>query len=146
MANKDWQQLETLFHAVLPLDAGERRAFLKQACAGNEWLQLEVESLISAFDGSNGFIDQPAFGLGIEVMEAASDNSMSGQTVGAYKVLKRLGKGGMGEVYLAEDTRLGRNVALKFLSAEFVGDNWAKRQLVKEAQSVAFTVTSSRKT
>ncbi len=137
MANKDWQQLETLFHAALPLDAGERRAFLKQACAGNEWLQLEVESLISAFDGSNGFIDQPAFGLGIEVMEAASDNSMSGQTVGAYKVLKRLGKGGMGEVYLAEDTRLGRNVALKFLSAEFVGDNWAKRQLVKEAQSVA---------
>src|SRR6266481_642577 len=137
MANKDWQQLETLFHAVLPLDAGERRAFLKQACAGNEWLQLEVESLISAFDGSNGFIDQPAFGLGIEVMEAASDNSMSGQTVGAYKVLKRLGKGGMGEVYLAEDTRLGRNVALKFLSSEFIGDNWAKRQLIKEAQSVA---------
>jgi serine/threonine protein kinase/tetratricopeptide (TPR) repeat protein len=137
MANKDWQQIETLFHAALPLDAGERPAFLAQACAGNEWLQLEVESLIRAFEGSNGFIDQPAFGLGIEVMQAGSSSSMSGQTVGGYKVLKRLGKGGMGEVYLAEDTRLGRNVALKFLSSEFVGDNWAKRQLVKEAQSVA---------
>jgi eukaryotic-like serine/threonine-protein kinase len=137
MANKDWQQIETLFHAALPLDAGERSVYLTRACVGNAWLQLEVESLIAAFEGSNGFIDQPVFELGIEVMEASDSHSMSGQVVGAYKVLRRLGKGGMGEVYLAEDARLGRNVALKFLSADFVGDNWAKRQLVKEAQSVA---------
>ena len=82
-------------------------------------------------------MEQPAFKIGLEVLHSNGANPMVGQTVGPYKVIRALGKGGMGEVYLAEDSRLGRKVALKFLSAEFVGDNWAKRQLIKEAQSVA---------
>jgi serine/threonine protein kinase/Tfp pilus assembly protein PilF len=131
------QQVEEIFHSALELAGAERAAYLAEACAGDESLSGEVESLIAALESGNGFMEQPAFELGIRVLGGNSAESMTGKEVGGYKILNPLGKGGMGEVYLAEDTRLGRKVALKFLSSEFVGDNWAKRQLIKEAQAVA---------
>jgi serine/threonine protein kinase/Flp pilus assembly protein TadD len=137
MPNKNLSQVETVFHAVLELPAGERAAYLAQECTGDESLYAEVSSLISALDSQDGFMEQPALNLGLNVLSRSSEHSMIGKSVGPYKVILRLGKGGMGEVYLADDTRLGRKVALKFLSQEFIGDNWAKRQLVKEAQAVA---------
>src|ERR1700694_3111185 len=137
MPNKHWEQIEAFFHAVLALDAGERSAYLLEKCAGDESLRREVESLIDAFESSNGLMEQPVFGLGMRLLQGKRMESMIDRVVGAHKILSHLGSGGMGEVYLAEDTRLSRKVALKFLSPEFVGDNWAKRQLKKEAQSVA---------
>jgi len=137
MPDRNLSQVESVFHAVLDLPAAERAAYLAQACSGDESLHAEVSSLISALDSSDGFMEQPALNLGLNVLAQSAEQSMNGKSVGAYRVLSRLGKGGMGEVYLAEDTRLGRKVALKFLSQEFVGDNWAKRQLVKEAQAAA---------
>jgi serine/threonine-protein kinase len=137
MKPKDWDQIEGLFHAALAMKAGQRARYLRQACAENESLQKEVESLISALESSNGLMEQSAFELGMKVLLGNQADSMVGKVVGAYEIQKLLGKGGMGEVYLAEDTRLGRKVALKFLSPEFVGDHWAKRQLIKEAQAVA---------
>src|SRR5467141_979003 len=137
MQTKDWQQIEDLFHATMALDASERSLYLRQNCSGDESLQREVESLIEAYQGSNGLMEQAAFGLGMKVLQSNRTESMIGRVVGAYKIVRHLGSGGMGEVYLAEDTQLSRKVALKFLSPEFVGDNWAKRQLKKEAQSVA---------
>lgn len=137
MKTKDWEQIEDLFHAAMALAAGERSDYLLQACSGNISLQKEVESLIRALESSNGLMEQPAFELGMKVLHDNQADSLVGTAVGVYKILKLLGRGGMGEVYLAKDTRLGRKVALKFLSPEFVGDNWAKRQLIKEAQAVA---------
>ena len=137
MQNNNREQVEAVFHAALELPVDQRHAFLVQACAGDETLFAEVSSLVSACDNSNGFMDQPVLNLGFQVLSQTPGESLAGKTVGAYNVLLRLGEGGMGEVYLAEDTRLGRKVALKFLSQDLIGDNWARRQLIKEAQAVA---------
>jgi eukaryotic-like serine/threonine-protein kinase len=137
MPHKDLDRIESVFHAVLDVPVDDREAFLKLACDGDQSLYTEVSSLISALDSREGFIEDPALNLGLQILSHSAEKTMSGKLMGSYKVISRLGKGGMGEVYLAEDTKLGRKVALKFLSQEFIGDNWAKRQLIKEAQAVA---------
>jgi eukaryotic-like serine/threonine-protein kinase len=137
MKYNDPEEVETLFHAALDLAAADRSVYLSSACLGDKELCAEVEALIAAYENGNGFIDQPAFDLGMKLMSSNLSASLVSQEIGEYKILRRLGKGGMGEVYLAQDTRLERQVALKFLSPEFVGDNWARRQLFKEAQAVA---------
>ncbi len=137
MKNKDWGKIETIFHKAVSLDAGKRSEYLSRACAGNDWLRGEVESLITALDNEPKFMEEPAFNSGLKVIHRNSEASLTGQIIGVYRVKQKLGEGGMGAVYLAEDTRLQRPVALKFLSNALIGDNWAKRQLVKEAQAVA---------
>jgi eukaryotic-like serine/threonine-protein kinase len=137
MASRNLTQVEAVFQAALDLPADERAAFVAQACAGNESLYAEVYSLVSAADSNDSFIEKPILDLGFEVLSKSDDDALIGKLIGSYKILSRLGKGGMGQVYLAEDTRLERKVALKFLSPELVNDNWAKRQLIKEAQAVA---------
>ena len=137
MGHNDLTQVESLFHAALELPAGERRAYVRQACNGDDALFTEVSSLLASVESSNGFMEHPAVTAGWHVLLSTSKDSLLGKSLGVYKIISPLGQGGMGDVYLAEDTRLNRKVALKFLSMEFVGDNWAKRQLLKEAQSVA---------
>ncbi|HET8781087.1 MAG TPA: protein kinase [Pyrinomonadaceae bacterium] len=138
MSNKNLSQVEDLFHAALDVPVEEREAYLARVCAGDAALYAEVCSLISELDTNPGFMDQPAIDLGMKVLsQATTEESMVGKEIGPYKILSKLGKGGMGEVYLAEDSKLGRKVALKFLPQDLVNDSWAKRQLEKEAQAAA---------
>ena len=137
MSNKNLSQVEDVFHAALDVPVEERDAYLARVCDGDESLYAEVRSLISELNTNPGFMDQPALDLGLKVLSQGSEESMVGKDLGPYKVLSRLGKGGMGEVYLAEDSKLGRKVALKFLPQDLVNDSWAKRQLEKEAQAAA---------
>ena len=126
-----------MFHRALTVSAEERSGYLDQACEEDDDLRREVDSLIAAYESSSGLLDETAVTLAMRVLGSADVNSMVGQDIGPYKILSALGQGGMGAVYLAENRRVNKKVALKFLSSDFIADNWGKRQLIKEAQNVA---------
>jgi tRNA A-37 threonylcarbamoyl transferase component Bud32/tetratricopeptide (TPR) repeat protein len=131
------QQIEEMFHRAMEVRPEERAGYLDSACSDDNDLREEVDSLISAYESNSGMFDEAAVTLAMRVLGSTSADSMKGKEVGPYKILSLLGQGGMGAVYLAENRRVNKKVALKFLSAEFFEDNWGKRQLIKEAQAVA---------
>jgi serine/threonine protein kinase/tetratricopeptide (TPR) repeat protein len=133
----DLRKIEEIFHVAMNVEPDDRADYLDSACEHDEDLRLEVESLVVAYESGSHLLDENAVTLAMRLMGSKSADSMVGQEVGSYRILGALGQGGMGAVYLAEDSRLNRKVALKFLSSDFVTDNWAKRQLIKEAQAVA---------
>lgn len=137
MELKDWQRLEDLFHDALLVEASQREAFLFQACPDSESLRCEVELLITAYEREPGFLEQPAISLGWKLLSDRPQESLAGQSIGQYKIMRLLGAGGAGQVYLAEDSRLERPVALKFLTSRAADDEWSREQLTKEARAVA---------
>jgi len=137
MSRRDLRRIDGVFQAVIELPPEDRESYLVEVCNGDNFLYDEVTSLVSALEKDNGFLETPAVEDAFKIIAVTQQESFINQTIGPYKIISRLGKGGMGEVYLAEDTKLARKVALKFISPEFVGDNWARRQLIKEAQAVA---------
>src|SRR3712207_798865 len=131
------QQVRGLFDAALPLGVEDRAAYLARECAGDDGLRKEVESLIGAYERDEDFLEKPALSLGMRVLSSDAGEDLTGRSVGSFKILRLLGRGGMGDVYLAEEEPLGRKVALKFLSSKLEHSQWAKRQFAKEAQAVA---------
>ncbi|MCA1620534.1 MAG: serine/threonine-protein kinase [Acidobacteria bacterium] len=121
MTPERWRRVEELFHSALGRDGAERAAYLAEACAGDEALRREVERLVAAHEKDGSFIDSPAY-ADTELLINDKAVLTAGQSLGPYKVIGHIGSGGMGEVHLAEDTRLGRKVALKLLRAEFTGN------------------------
>src|SRR6185295_3747168 len=124
MSSPRWHQVETLYHEALEHDSGARSAFLERACAEDEELLREVEALLSYERRGEGFIDRPAFEIAARALAEDPRESVSETPleIGRYKLLSLLGSGGMGEVYLALDTRLNRKVAIKLLPSEFAAD------------------------
>src|SRR2546430_6951351 len=137
MINSNLAEVEEVFHEAMSFEAEERVAYLSRACEGNAVLRHEVESLVAAYESGSGLLDHTAVPLAMKIIDSRPDDSMVGQEIGFYRIVSCLGEGGMGTVYLAEDLRLNRKVALKFLSSDFISDAWAKRQLIREAQAVA---------
>ena len=131
------EQIAKLYHSALKLVPGERAAFLETACADDLLLRKEVESLLALDEQAEHFIESPAVVVAAELLTEESARLPIGHTVGFYRILSPLGAGGMGEVYLAEDTRLGRKIALKLLPVRFTKDADRLRWFEKEAHAAS---------
>jgi len=135
MTPERYRQIGEIYHAALEVEGEERAAFLERACANDIELRREVESLIASHEQAANFIATPALAVAAGLI--VQRDSLVGQTVAHYRVLSLVGEGGMGEVYLAEDTRLGRRVALKLLSAAFTNDADRMRRFMQEARAAS---------
>ncbi|MGH7186666.1 MAG: serine/threonine-protein kinase, partial [Pseudomonadota bacterium] len=137
------RQISALFHAACELTSEQRVAFLAQACAGDHELRREVEQLLAGDEQAGDFLNQPVDGVAAGLLAGQVVSSQSGaalpagRRIGHYRIVSRLGAGGMGEVYLAEDTQLDRQVALKLLPAEFTADTERVRRFVREAKAAS---------
>jgi tetratricopeptide (TPR) repeat protein len=132
-----WRQIGQLYHTALELEPEARAAFLDGACGDDAELRAEVESLLQARQHADGFIDGKVAGVVAEMAGRLQTTSLVGRSFGHYQALSLIGEGGMGRVYLAEDTRLGRKVALKLLPAAFTQDQERVRRFKQEARAAS---------
>jgi eukaryotic-like serine/threonine-protein kinase len=132
-----WAQIDRLLDETLERAEDERAAFLVAACADDEELRREVESLLAAHDRAQGFLKKPALEIAAKDLAHQQHRSLIGKPLGPYQVLSALGKGGMGEVYLAQDTRLARKVALKLLPPEFTQEKERVQRFEREARAAS---------
>jgi len=137
MTPERWQQVKAIFNSAINYRPEEREVFISQACSGDDALRSEVESLIASHERSGRFIDDPAFHVAASLLADDKSELKPGQTIGSYEVVSFLSRGGMGEVYVAEDKRLGRKVALKLLPSSFTKDDDRLRRFEQEARAAS---------
>jgi hypothetical protein len=137
MKPERWEQIDHLLQSALRQPPGEREAFLQEACAGDEALRREVESLLQAHERAGSFLEAPAMEVAARALADSQGQPGVGAMIGHYRILARLGSGGMGEVYRARDTRLGREVAIKVLPAHFTQDADRLGRFIQEAKAAS---------
>jgi serine/threonine protein kinase/Tfp pilus assembly protein PilF len=136
MPGPDWENLKEIFHSAVMLPTNERAAYLDEACNGDLSLRRRVEELLRSHEETRNFVDTPAYQAAAEMLTEGLELK-AGSTVAHYRVLSLLGEGGMGRVYLAEDTKLHRKVSLKFLSADVTKDHERLRRFEQEARAAS---------
>src|SRR6266446_2262400 len=130
------QTIEEIFHAALDQEPDQVARFVDTACEGDELLRRKVEALLASHQRAGSFIEIPAAGIATRIIENGQADLLVGQTIGHYKISKRIGAGGMGDVYLATDIAAGRKAALKLLPVRFTGDAERLKRFQQEAQAV----------
>jgi serine/threonine-protein kinase len=134
MTPERWHKTRQILHEVLECEPDRRSAFLIEACSGDEALRSEVEALLLAHEKAGDFLQNPVLESGTEPVNL---HLPSGTRLGLYEVSALIGAGGMGEVYRARDTRLGRDVAIKILPSAFTGDTDRLARFEREARVLA---------
>jgi eukaryotic-like serine/threonine-protein kinase len=137
MKAERWQQVNDLFQSAAERAPEERAAFLDEACHGDEGLCREVESLLASYERAENFIESPAFEIAPELLTNDMAGALAGELIGHYRIESLIGVGGMGEVYLARDERLGRKVALKLLPKRLTADETQLSRFKTEARSAS---------
>lgn len=139
-----WKRVDDLLQAALEVPDDQQDEFLRKACAGDSDLLQEVRSLLTAHREAGSFLEPPETDDANALTQTSVlgptpvlGPSISGQIVSHYRVLGHLGSGGMGVVYQAEDIKLGRRVAMKFLPGEVVSDRVAFERMQREARAAS---------
>ncbi len=132
------QQIEKIYHAALEISPSKRESFFNEFCGGDEELCREVKSLLSFEKSSDNFFDTPPESFVAEMFSQKNNHTnLIGKAINQYKIISLLGKGGMGEIFLANDTKLDRKVALKILPSEFAENTDRMNRFVREAKTAS---------
>lgn len=137
MNPEHWQQVKEVFEAALEHDPEQRAAFLDHACAKDETIRREVQARLASHDAAPNFMDTTALAGSAGGLSGAAAKLSAGQRFGRFEVVSLLGAGGMGEVYLAHDSRLNCKIALKLLPSYFTDDQERVRRFEREARAAS---------
>jgi Tol biopolymer transport system component len=131
------RRVEAVCDAALDRDARERPAFVAAACGAEDDLRREVEALLAHAPEAERFLEVPLGDVAAQVLAGEDDASLVGRQLGPHQIVSFLGRGGMGEVYRARDTRLGRDVAIKVVAGALLGEEGQRARLEREARALA---------
>lgn len=137
MTPQQWQKIDQLFQHAVELNPQDRETFLEEACKGNRSLRAEVDSLLLSDAGASNLIDQEVLAQAAPFLAVEFPRLDDGQKLGNYEIVRLIGRGGMGEVYLAKDELLNRRIALKLLPADYKNHPERLRRFQQEAFAVS---------